>query len=133
MHRLPIVGLACLVLVGCGDDESDSSSTPAAAKPAPAQTATSTTASRSPAPAVEVSMKDIEFVPHNITAKVGQRIVWTNNDSAPHNVTATDGADFASDTVTNGQTYEYTPTKSGVIQYVCTIHSGQDGEIRVNG
>jgi len=136
MHRLPIVGLACLVLAlaaGCGDDESDSSSTPAAAKPAPAQTATATTASESSAAVVEVSMKDIKFVPRDITAKVGQKIVWTNNDTAPHNVTATDGADFASETVTKGQTYEYTPTKAGVIQYVCTIHSGQDGEIRVNG
>jgi plastocyanin len=137
MHRLPTVGLACLALAfvaGCGsDDESDSSSTPAAAKPAPAQTETSTTASEPSAAAVEVTMKDIKFVPHNITAKVGQKIVWTNDDTAPHNVTATEGADFASETVTNGQTYEYTPTKAGVIKYVCTIHSGQDGEIRVTG
>lgn len=137
MHRLPTIGLACLALAfvaGCGsDDKSDSSSTPAAAKPAPAQTATSTTASKPSAAAVEVTMKDIKFVPHVITAKVGQKIVWTNDDTAAHNVTATEGADFASETVNNGQTYEYTPTKAGVIKYVCTIHSGQDGEIRVTG
>jgi plastocyanin len=137
MHRLPTIGLACLALAfvaGCGsDNKSDSSSTPAAAKPAPAQTATSTAPSNTSAATVEVTMKDIKFVPHNITAKVGQKIVWTNDDTAPHNVTATDGADFASKTVNNGQTYEYTPTKAGVIKYVCTIHSGQDGEIRVTG
>ena len=137
MHRLTTVGLACLALAfvaGCGsDDKSDSSSTPAAAKPAPAQAATSTTRTPSSTATVEVSMKDIKFIPHTITAKVDQKIVWTNDDTAPHNVTATEGADFASDTVTKGQTYEYTPTKAGVIQYVCTIHSGQDGEIRVTG
>jgi plastocyanin len=137
MHRLPTTGLACLALAfaaGCGsDDKSDSSSAPAAAKPAPAQTATSTTASKPAAATVEVTMKDIRFVPHNITAKVGQKIVWTNNDGAPHNVTATEGADFASETINNGQTYEYTPAKAGVIQYICTLHSGQDGEIRVAG
>lgn len=137
MHRLPTVGLACLALAfvaGCGsDDKSDSSSTPAAAKPAPAQTATSTAPSNPSAAPVEVTMKDIKFVPHNITAKVGQKIVWTNDDAVAHNVTATDGADFASQTITNGQTFEYTPTKAGVIKYVCTIHSGQDGEIRVTG
>jgi plastocyanin len=135
MYRLPTIGLACLALAfvaGCGsDDKSDSSSTPAAAKPAPAQTATSTAPSNPSTAPVEVTMKDIKFVPHNITAKVGQKIVWTNDDTAPHNVTATDGADFASETVNNGQTFEYTPKKAGVIQYVCTIHSGQDGEIRV--
>jgi plastocyanin len=138
MHRLPMIGLACLALAfvaGCGsDDKSDSSSTPAAAKPAPAQTATSTSPSLpSTAGLIEVTMKDIKFVPHIITAKVGQKIVWTNDDTAPHNVTATDGADFASETINNGQTYEYTPKKAGVIKYVCTIHSGQDGEIRVSG
>jgi plastocyanin len=138
MHRFTTIGLACLALAfvaGCGDDNSDTSSTPAAAKPAPAQTTTApteTTASPSAAGStVEVAMKDIKFVPDKITAKVGQKIVWTNNDTAPHNVTATDGADFASDTVNKDATYEYTPTKAGVIKYVCTIHSGQNGEIRV--
>jgi plastocyanin len=124
MHRLTTIGLACLALAfvaGCGDDNSDTSSTPAAAQPAPAGSGAT----------VKVSMKDIKFVPEKITAKVGQKIVWTNDEAVPHNVTATDGADFASDTVTEGKTFEFTPTKAGVIKYVCTIHSGQSGEIDV--
>ena len=76
-------------------------------------------------------MKDIQFLPHDITVKVGQKIHWTNGDTAPHNVTATKGADFGSDTINKGGTYDYTPTKAGVIDYVCTIHSGQDGTITV--
>jgi len=138
MHRLPLVGLACLALAliaGCGDDKNDSSSTPTAAKPAPAESTTAPTATAESATStgavVEVSMKDIKFVPEKIAVKVGQKIDWTNDDTVPHNVTATDGADFASDTINGGGTYSYTPTKAGVIQYVCTIHSGQDGEIRV--
>ena len=133
MHRLTMVGLACLVLAvvaGCGSDKNDSSSTPAAAKPGP-QTAPTTTAEAATGAIVEVSMKDIKFVPEKISVKVGQKIEWTNDDAVAHNVTATDGADFASDTITGGGTYSYTPTKAGVIQYVCTIHSGQNGEIRV--
>ena len=54
-------------------------------------------------------MKDIKFVPEEVTAKVGQKIVWTNNEMVPHNVTATDGADFKSDKLDEGDTFEYTP------------------------
>lgn len=42
---------------------------------------------------------------------------------SPHNVSATDGADFESETLRENDTYEYTPTKAGTITYVCTIHS----------
>jgi plastocyanin len=123
-----------LSLAACGDDKNDSSS-PAAAKPAPAATETTDAAGGSDSSAagavVNVSMKDIKFVPDKVTAKVGQKIHWTNDDAPAHNVTATDGADFASDTLNQGDTFDYTPTKAGVIKYVCTIHPGQNGQIRV--
>jgi plastocyanin len=137
MPRL-IIAATCaalaFALAACGDDNNDSSS-PAAAKPAPAATATTGTAGGTDGSAagavVNVSMEDIKFVPDKIAARVGQKIHWTNDDAPAHNVTATDGADFASDTLNHGDTFDYTPTKAGVIKYVCTIHPGQDGEIRV--
>jgi plastocyanin len=138
MHRLTMVGLACLVLAvvaGCGSDKNDTSSTPAGAKPAPPIATTTTPATTAGAAStgavVKVSMKNIKFVPEKITVKVGQKIEWTNDDAVAHNVTATDGADFASDTIEGGGKYSYKPTKAGVIKYVCTIHAGQNGEITV--
>lgn len=128
MHRLLTAGLACLALAlvaGCGDDEDSASSPP----PPPA--ATETTESGASGDTVSVGMKDIKFVPESVTAKVGQKIVWTNNEQIPHNVTATDGADFESDTMQQNDTFDFTPTKAGTIKYTCTIHSGQDGEIEV--
>jgi len=80
---------------------------------------------------VSVSMKDIKFVPQEATVKVGQKITWTNDEPVPHNVTAEQGADFKSDTLNEGDTFEYTPTKAGTIDYVCTIHPGQDGRLTV--
>lgn len=133
MHRLLTAGLACLALAfvaGCGDDEESSPSPPpppaAAAETTPAETETSASGE-----VVSVGMKDIKFVPDSVTVKVGQKIVWTNNEQIPHNVTATDGADFASETMQQNDTFDYTPTKAGTINYVCTIHSGQNGEIEV--
>ena len=128
MPRLSVTVFACLALAaggavaGCGDDEKDTASTPAAP---PAATEPSSSGE------VKVTMKNIKFVPEAITAKVGQKIVWENTESPPHNVTATDGAEFASDTMNEGDTFDYTPTKAGKIAYVCTIHSGQNGSITV--
>ena len=139
MFRIPMIALAgvllALVVAGCGNDKESESGRDAGENGAtvttnPTPEAQTSTQSGS---TVSVGIKDIKFMPEQITAKVGQKIVWTNNDDAPHNVTATEGADFASETINTGQTYEYTPTKAGVIQYICTIHSGQDGEIRVTG
>jgi len=129
MPRLSLAALACLalagggVIAGCGDDNT-SESTPAAAPP-PAQSSTSSGDS------VAVSMKDIKFVPETITAKVGQKIVWTNGEAIPHNVTAKSGADFESENLNQDERFEYTPTRAGTIDYVCTIHPGQNGSITV--
>ena len=133
MPRLSLTALACLavavggVISGCGADKK----TPAATPPAKTKT-TPAKPSASSAAVVMVSMKQIKFVPENVTAKVGQKIVWTNNDGAiPHTVTATSGATFDSGNVNGGGTFDYTPTKPGTIDYVCTIHSGQTGSITV--
>ena len=122
MHRITIVALACTSLAfalgACGDDDKDGSSP-----------TTTTTPAAASGGAVQVSIEDIKFIPHDIRVKVGQKILWTNADQAAHNVTATEGASFESKTLGNADTFEYTPTKAGVIEYVCTIHPGQDGTI----
>lgn len=142
MSRLAVLALACaalaLPLAACGDDEEsqtggsagESGATVTTSPTPEARTSTQSEQQESD-DVVGVGMKDIKFVPEKIAAQVGQKIVWTNNEAIPHNVTATDGADFASDTLQEDQTFEYTPTKAGTIKYVCTIHSGQNGEITV--
>ena len=141
MHRLTIA-TACaalaLALAACGKD--DESQTGRAAggdgatvttNPTPeAGTSTQSEAAESN-DIVSVSMKDIEFVPQEATVKVGQKITWTNDEPVPHNVTAEQGADFKSDTMNEGDTFEYTPTKAGTIDYVCTIHPRQTGKLIV--
>jgi plastocyanin len=120
---LPV--LAALVLAGCGgsDDNSSSSSTPKAA-----------TAPAKGGGAAAVTMMNIQFVPATITAKVGQKITWTNDDSVAHTVTKQQGVTGdgpASGTVNPGSTYSFTPTKAGKIPYFCEIHPNQKGTIVV--
>jgi plastocyanin len=134
MPRLPATLLACLALVaagaiaGCGDSKKDTSSTaatPPAAAPPPAASASGDV--------VKVGMKNIKFVPADITVKVGQKIEWTNTDGQiPHTVTSqTDGVDFDSGSLQGGAKFDYTPTKAGTINYICTIHQNQAGTITV--
>jgi plastocyanin len=135
MPRLPLSLLACFALAaggavaGCGSDDEDTASTstpPPAAATAPASTAIAA------ADVVRVEMKDIKYVPADITVKLGQQIEWTNTDTPPHTVTSkTDGFDFDSGNMPPGAKFDYKPTKAGKIDYFCTIHSGQTGTITV--
>jgi plastocyanin len=136
MPRPPLAVLACFalaaggVIAGCGSS-SDSSTTKSTATAPPAVSTRTTAAKASSGAVVNVNMKDIKFVPANITVKVGQKIHWTNTDTPPHTVTATSGATFDSGNINPGSTFDYTPTKAGTIQYICTIHNGQTGTITV--
>ncbi len=130
MSRRIILALACGALAlggafvsGCGSDDDSGDGAAATSAPAPAPAADSGT--------INVVMQNNRFAPEKIAAKVGQKIHWVNNDGYPHNVVATKGEDFKSDNIDGGGTYDYTVQKAGTIDYVCTIHSGQNGQIRV--
>jgi len=120
-----LLTIAALALTGCGGGGGDGSSSSSGGSTAP------TTTSGGSGGAVAVSMRNIAFAPQNIHAKVGQKIVWTNDDTVAHNVTATSGASFRSSDFGQGGNFSYTPTKAGTIDYVCTLHPGMDGMIVV--
>jgi plastocyanin len=122
----PFAAAAVLALAGCGgDDDNGSSSSTAAETPS---TSASTPAAGG---AVTVDMQNIAFDPKSVTVKVGQTIEWVNKDSVDHNVVATKGENFKSDTFGKDGTYKYTVDKAGTIDYVCTLHPGMEGSITV--
>lgn len=137
-RRIPIA-LSCGALAlggafvaGCGSDNKKDSGAGAAAT-GEAAPATTTPSNDTKAGTVNVIMQNNAFAPQNIKVKVGEKIHWVNNDSYPHNVTATKGDNFKSKDINGGATFDYTADKVGKIDYVCTIHSGQSGTITVTG
>lgn len=128
---LTCLALAGALVAGCGDDNKDTASAPETTAAPAATTETGATTAKPAGGVVEVKMKDIEFVPADITGKVGDTVKWTNDDAVAHTVTATSGEDFDSGTVEGGGTYEYKLDKAGKIDYVCTIHPNQKGTITV--
>jgi plastocyanin len=124
MPSRALIALLLLVLAGgCGEKKSEGSGTGGGSATEPATASGGTT--------VPVRMKDILFVPEKISARVGQTVVWTNEDDVAHTVKAKSGADFESKAISKGKTYKAKLTKAGTIDYVCTIHPSQTGTITV--
>jgi plastocyanin len=120
------LAIAALALAGCGGG--GGGGTTGGGSSAPARTSSGGTSTSG---TVAVSMRDIAFVPKLVRAKVGQQVIWTNDDSTVHDVTARAGASFRSSLIDPGGTFSFTPRSAGAIAYVCTIHPGMVGTVIV--
>jgi plastocyanin len=76
-------------------------------------------------------MKDLRFHPATLSGPVGRTVTWRNDDTVDHNVTATKGGRFHSRAFGAGGTYRFTPERTGVVDYVCTLHPGMNGTLLV--
>ena len=61
---------------------------------------------------------------------VNNTVQWTNNDIAPHTVTAVDKS-FDSGELNTGDTFTYTFTTPGTYQYGCSYHPWMKGTVIV--
>jgi amicyanin len=76
-----------------------------------------------PAPSsVSVVIKNFAFSPSPLTIKTGTKVTWTNDDTAPHNVTSDSGNILNSGSLATGQSFSYTFNSAGTFDYHCTIH-----------
>jgi plastocyanin len=103
---LPVVVVLALA-AGCGSGSSSAASSGAGTRPGAAQ----------------VVMRSLEFTPTVVHAKVGQRIMWVNEDSSPHVVSYVSGPRFTSSRVLSpGAKFSIKLTQSGTIHYFCSLH-----------
>jgi len=80
-----------------------------------------------------VGMGDVTFEPKTITVVPGDRVVWTNNSTRAHTVTADDGR--FNQPVPPGGTFAFTFAQAGSVPYHCEIHAGagMTGTVNVQG
>ena len=123
---LPVFVVLALATAGCGSDFTSTSSSDVGTRPA-AQTTDSGGTDR-------VVMRSLAFTPAIVHAKVGQRIMWTNEDEVPHNVTYVSGAKFTSSrpVLGPGARFSIKLTQSGTIHYFCSIHPWMTATIVVS-
>ena len=71
---------------------------------------------------VQVAIQNFAFSPQMITIAPGTTVTWTQKDTAPHTVTSDTGAWTASATLSTGQSFSYSFTKTGTYPYHCAVH-----------
>jgi plastocyanin len=76
----------------------------------------------------DVTVVNFSFIPAELNIKKGDTVVWTNNDSAPHQII---GSNFQSDVLSKGQSFSFTFGTTGTFDYICKLHPSMKGKINV--
>jgi len=76
-----------------------------------------------------INIEGFKF-PATINVKAGDSVTWTNNDRAPHTVTADNGS-FDRQVAASGGTATVTFSTAGTFAYHCTIHPTMTGTVVV--
>ncbi|MCR4334174.1 MAG: cupredoxin family copper-binding protein [Patescibacteria group bacterium] len=77
-----------------------------------------------------VNIKSFAFSPSQVNIKVGDKVVWTNLDSAPHDVTFENGEQ--SKTLAQGESFDTVFNEPGTYPYICSIHPSMKGTVIVS-
>ncbi len=142
-----------LGLVACGDSGSDSTSSQTETTPAGQESGTAETkapdgeapesaatpddeAESEPAPSGEAAKSEkvdiVEFTyqPDPVVVQAGGKVIWQNQDTAPHTATADDGS-FDTETIEKGKIGSATFKDPGTYTYFCEIHPTMHGTVEV--
>lgn len=126
-----------LGLVACGDSGSDSTSTGAETTPPASEETTETESTESePAPSGEASKSEkvdiVEFTyqPDPVVVQAGGKVIWQNQDAAPHTATADDDS-WDTGTIEKGKIGSETFKEPGTFSYYCEIHPTMKGTVEV--
>ena len=77
-----------------------------------------------------VEIKSSTYNPATVTANVGGKVTWTNNDSVTHTVTLDDNSADSGD-LAAGSSFDHTFATAGTFAYHCKIHSSMHGTVTV--
>lgn len=133
-----------LGLAACGSSGSDSSSeaesaateAESGAEEATEEAEEATETESEPAPSGEASKSEkveiVEFTyqPDPVVVQVGGKVIWQNQDTAPHTATADDGS-FDTGTIEKGKIGSETFKEAGTFTYFCEIHPTMHGTVEV--
>lgn len=81
----------------------------------------------------DISIQNSTFSPENLTLKIGDTVIWTNQEKTPHTLTSSAGglAEISSKMLDQDQKYNHTFQRAGTFHYHCTLHRDETGIIIV--
>jgi plastocyanin len=130
----PVLIAMALGLSACGGG--DDSNTSTVTESAESSTEESGQGTNAPAPSGEaprvekVEIANFAYDPDPVTIQVGGKVIWLNQDSAPHTATAEDGS-FDTGTLEEGKLKSEIFKQAGTYEYICQIHPGMHGVVEV--
>jgi plastocyanin len=128
----PVLIFLAAGLVACGGDGDNGTTTNEGTGAA----TTSEPSGNAPAPSEEAvraaKVRIIEFFydPDPVTIQAGGKVIWQNEDPAPHTATAEDGS-FDTGVIDQGKLKSETFKQAGAFAYVCEIHPQMKGTVEV--
>jgi plastocyanin len=114
---------------GGGDDSGTSTATESATEGS-GQGASATAPSGEAPRAAKVEIADFAYDPDPVTVQAGGKVIWLNQDSAPHTATAEDGS-FDTGRLEEGKLKSETFKQAGTYEYICQIHPDMHGVVEV--
>jgi plastocyanin len=135
----PALIVLALAFAACGSSDDDTATDATGADTTAAETTTEETteeANSAPAPSGEAQrsekVKIVEFTyqPDPVTVQTGGKVIWQNEDMAPHTATADDGS-FDTGTLEQGKLKAETFKEAGTFTYFCEIHPDMKGSVEV--
>ena len=129
-----IIGLFLIMAFISGSGISCQSQAPSQAPPAPSPGLPEEPSPGAPPgapPQIEAAIEGFAFKPATLNIPVGTTVIWYNNDSAPHTITARDNL-FDSGSFSGIDTFSYTFEAKGTFEYYCTIHPYMEGKVVVD-
>jgi plastocyanin len=106
----------------------------ATATAAPTEAATATAAPAEAGGQVQVVMRNIAYMPQEITVPPGTTVVWTNEDAFQHTVTSGtrgDPSGLFDQSLAAGASFSFTFDEPGTYNYYCRIHGNMNGTVVV--
>ena len=76
-----------------------------------------------------IEIKDFEFVPAHVKLSRGDRVLWINRDSIPHNIVNRKNDKTLSPTLSKGD--EFSTIIKEDMDYACGFHPSMLGELKL--
>jgi len=129
----PALVLLAVSFAACGgDDQADTTTDDESATTSPASDGNAPAPSGEAVRAAKVEIVDFAYDPDPVTIQVGGKVIWQNEDAAPHTATA-DSDSFDTGTIEQGKIKSETETfkQAGTYSYFCEIHPTMHGTVKV--
>jgi len=132
LSLVPVLVLLAFSFVACGGDDKADTTTggESATTTSPASDGNAAAPSGEAVRAAKVKIVEFAYDPDPVTIQVGGKVIWQNEDAAPHTATADDGS-FDTGTIAQGKIKSETFKQAGTYSYFCEIHPTMHGTVEV--